>query len=259
MRQVHIRALALIALSAPLGACNSFLGIHFARHAAPVPEIRLQPQSAQAAADAAGGQSATALGRRQLAEGQVGLAIETFRKALAGGEPIAPAVNGLGVAYARIGRFDLAQRYFEQAIASDPVEPKYADNLARLMRSPALAMRRDGDMVAAALKAAAPVVEAKAERNARAEPAQGQLQRVSRGEVRIATAPPQAPPITLRTAAVDSKFKPLVRFSLAELPEAKAQHQPTGPIRIVLPEPTGADAATVEAAAKVQPIAGERR
>jgi tetratricopeptide (TPR) repeat protein len=136
---------------------------------------------------------------------------------MASGEPIAPAVNGLGVAYARLGRFDLAQRYFQQAMASDPTNTKYADNLAKLMRSPTLAMRRDGDIAGAALKAAIPFrggdLPAQAVRDASAV---GKLQRVSRGEVRIASAPPLPAPAATAQAKIDVRFHPPVRVSLAE-------------------------------------------
>jgi tetratricopeptide (TPR) repeat protein len=148
MRNVPVRAAALIALSIPLGACNSFLGIHFARHT---------PRAAPPAVTVPTAQSATAIGRQQLADGQTGLAIESFRRALASGEEVAPALNGMGVAYARLERFDLAQRYFQQAMASDPANPKYGDNLARLMRSPVFALRRESDIARAVIAASPPL------------------------------------------------------------------------------------------------------
>lgn len=244
MRHFPTRALVLIVLATPLGACNSFLGINFARHAP-----RAAPEAAPVLASASSqAESATSVGRRQLAEGQTGLAIESFQRAMASGEPIAPAVNGLGVAYARLDRFDLAQRYFQQAMASDPANTDYADNLARLMRSPALAMRRDGDIARAALQAVAlpGAGEATPARAAKSTPAIGKLQRVSRGEVRIATVAPQPAPASRHNAVVDSRFKPLVRLSIARPDPAR----PLAPIRIVLPEPTPADALPAATAAK---------
>lgn len=233
MRHFPTRALVLIALAAPLGACNSFLGIHFARHAP-----RAVPEAAPAPALAAKAESATSIGRRQLADGQTGLAIESFQRAMASGEPIAPAVNGLGVAYARLDRFDLAQRYFQQAIAGDPVNTQYADNLARLMRSPALAMRRDGDIANAALQAIAPVqTAARSAQAASAVPAVGRLQRVSRGEVRIATAPPQPAPAALGQATAAKRLNSLVRVTLGDA----AKPRLGAPVRIVLPEPKPAE------------------
>lgn len=233
MWHFHTRALLLSMLALPLGACNSFLGINLARHAP-----RAAPAAPAAPALAGGEANATAAGRAQLAEGRTGLAIESFRRGLASGEPIAPAVNGLGVAYARLGRFDLAQRYFRQAMASDPADTRYADNLARLMTSPTFALRRDGDAVQSALRAAAaPAASVPATATAKAGLVPGKLQRVSRGEVRIATAPPQPAPVAFQRAArADGEFKPLVRFSIAE-PAASP-----GAIRIVLPEPKPAEA-----------------
>lgn len=244
MRHFHAKAIVLVALSAPLGACSSFLGIHFAHHA---------PRAAPEAALAANAESATSVGRRQLADNQPGLAIEAFQRALAGGEPIAPAVNGMGVAYARIGRFDLAQRYFEQAAASDPANPQYSENLARLMRSPALAMRREGDIARAALQTAArEEAAAKTAGTPSAVPALGQLQRVSRGEVRIASAAPQATPAIRGKGPVGQGFRPLIRITFADRPVVSGP-----PIRIVLPEAkpaasasTPADTASVGAGAR---------
>lgn len=75
------------------------------------------------------------LGRAHLAAQRNGLAIEAFNRALVFGEPAAPAFNGLGVAYARLGRADLAYRFFTQASAADPANPLYARNLATLTQS----------------------------------------------------------------------------------------------------------------------------
>lgn len=239
MRHFPAKAVVLIALTIPLGACNSFLGIHFARHApraAPMPEAA---PAALAAAAAVRAESATSVGRRQLGSGQTGIAIESFQRALASGESIAPAVNGLGVAYARLERFDLAQRYFEQAMASDPTNPQYAENLTRLIRSPVFAMRRDGDIVRVALQAAViSEVRAQSARTADAAPAAGKLQRVSRGEVRIATAAPQSAPMARGQTPIDKRRQPLIRVAIARAEPSRAQSF----VRIVLPEATSAGA-----------------
>lgn len=244
MQHFYAKAIVLAALSVPLGACSSFLGINFARHA---------PRAAPDAALAAKTQSATSAGRQQLADGSPGLAIEAFQRALASGEPVGPAVNGMGVAYARIARFDLAQRYFEQAAASDPANPQYADNLVRLMRSPAFALRREGDIARAALQAAArDEAVAKIAEARKVAPALGQLQRVSRGEVRIASAAPQVAPTVRGQVPVGKNFRPLIRITFADRPVA-----PGTPIRIVQPEtktavaaPTPADTVSVTAGAR---------
>lgn len=76
------------------------------------------------------------LGRDYLRSNLNGLAIDSFNRALASGEDPAAAYNGLGVAYARLGRSDLAYRFFRKATMSDPANPTYAHNLTRLMDSP---------------------------------------------------------------------------------------------------------------------------
>lgn len=78
-------------------------------------------------------------GRELLRNGNNGRAIEAFNLALATGESPALAYNGLGVAYARIGRPDLAYRFFSKAKMSDPANPMFAQNLARLVESPQFA------------------------------------------------------------------------------------------------------------------------
>lgn len=253
MRNLPVRAAVLIALSLPLGACSSFLGIHFARHA---PRGATAPETAAAvAAPAAQAGSVTSIGRRQLADGQIGLAIESFQRALAIDEPVAPAVNGMGVAYARLGRFDLAMRYFHQAMSSDPTNPQYADNLAFLMLSPVFALRRQDDITRDVLQAAAPLdLDVPAERTANAEPAIGKLQRVSRGEVRIATAAPQSAPVASGQAIANTRSKPPLRVALGGAQPPRPQSY----VRIVLPQasPARADSAVTSPSAGE---AGKRR
>lgn len=74
-------------------------------------------------------------GRQALIRGEVGTAIVALRKAQMDPATTAPALNALGAAYAMLGRGDLAEHYFNEAIAADPNEPKYAANLARYYRS----------------------------------------------------------------------------------------------------------------------------
>lgn len=81
-------------------------------------------------------QSETEQGRAHLRAQRNGLAIEAFNRALVFGEAPAPALNGLGVAYARLGRADLAYRFFSLAASADPASAVYAGNLARLTSSP---------------------------------------------------------------------------------------------------------------------------
>lgn len=79
---------------------------------------------------------ATQRGRSYLQNNMTGLAIDSFNVALASGEDPAAAYNGLGVAYARLGRADLGYRFFKKAVMSDPANPVYAHNLSRMIDSP---------------------------------------------------------------------------------------------------------------------------
>lgn len=224
MRKASFTALLLAAGALPLGACTSLFGIHFAHNKPKVRPIDGEtPMQAATAASA----SSTEAGRQHLADGRIGLAVESFQKALGAGEPIAPAANGLGVAYARLGRFELALRYFQEAVAAAPSDPRYSENIGRLTRSPAMAMRHDADLASAALEA--PVKHQDA--TAAAEP--GRLQRVSRGEVRIVTVPAQSAPVRSAGMQGEKRFKPIVRLTI---PEA-APVQPRSFVRITLPEP----------------------
>lgn len=82
----------------------------------------------------------TAAGRTHLQAQRNGLAIEAFNRAIAQGEPAAAALNGLGVAYSRLGRTDVAYRFFSQAVRAEPENPVFARNLVRLTNSPAFTL-----------------------------------------------------------------------------------------------------------------------
>lgn len=59
-------------------------------------------------------------GNSQLALGNVGLAIESYRKALRDQPDSVPAMIGLATCYDRMGRTDLSRRNYELALAVDP-------------------------------------------------------------------------------------------------------------------------------------------
>lgn len=73
-------------------------------------------------------------GRSALEQRNYAAAIVAFREASVDPNQRPAAFNGLGVAYAGIGREDLAETYFRRAISLDPTNPKYNENLARLYR-----------------------------------------------------------------------------------------------------------------------------
>jgi hypothetical protein len=195
--------IAVIAVSSmALPGCTSLFGKRMMTKAE-------APMSRQAAT------YSTDLGRQHLDASRYGLAIETFQIALVTGEPAAPAFNGLGVAFARLGRYDLAERYFQRAAMIDPANQRYQQNLARLTASPTFAMRREGDMVASVVRdvATADAIKATAQVVSAAE-APGTMQRLGKGQVFIRSSVPQTAPQRSVRVAVGPSFRPLVRQEL---------------------------------------------
>jgi Tfp pilus assembly protein PilF len=67
-------------------------------------------------------------GKRHLAEGNYELAAQRFGQALAQNGRALDALNGLGVAYSRLGRFDSAGTQFERALQIDPTDAATLNN-----------------------------------------------------------------------------------------------------------------------------------
>lgn len=108
------------------------------------------------------GQEDLDMGRMALKSGNPGNAIRHFQVAALNKETAADAFNGLGVAYAKLGRADLAERYFKTAVNLDAANPKFAGNLANFYASDlgqssrALAMRqKEADATLARAEASA--------------------------------------------------------------------------------------------------------
>lgn len=148
-----IRTTSCIAAALALGGCQSFMGaLGFGPKQSSQVEQRAEVF----------GSEELERGRLALKQGHVAFAIQQFRMAALNERTAPDAFNGLGVAYAELGRADLAERYFKTAMELDSANPKYAANLARFYRSPlgtsqrALAMReRDAaEALAMAQKAA---------------------------------------------------------------------------------------------------------
>lgn len=81
-------------------------------------------------------------GRAQLTQGNIAAAIASFRIARLDAATEADANNGLAVAYARLGRPDLAERYFIAALEIEPDNVRYTANLIRLRHDVMLASQR---------------------------------------------------------------------------------------------------------------------
>lgn len=190
----------------------------------------------------------TARGRAQLDAGNIGLAVEAFQQAIGTGEARGPALNGLGVAYARLGRADVAAQLFRQAMAEDPANEKFAANLAMLEQSqksletPAGALTAERTDSAAPAPAPAPApalaatpAPAPAPRVAAAAAPQpeGRLVQVAPREFAIRTLRQQ--PALAATAAsprrytVPAGFRPIVRITLRPAtPATPAPEAPRG-------------------------------
>lgn len=211
----HPVALGLIVAAAlPLSGCALFKG----------KSARFDGKEATslAAAEEAGSYF-TQLGRRELGAGRTGLALEAFNRALSAGEEAAPALNGMGVAYARIGRYEVAYRLFAQAASQDPDNAKYAANLARLTASPAFAQRREADMAAEMIRLAqmpnsngaraeagfALVALPAGEHPAAVTALRSRLERVAPGEFRIHSAAAQPAPVRTALNSASLRLKPL--------------------------------------------------
>lgn len=128
-----------IALGMSLSGCQSlFGGTAFASHADSAQPATVDMSSYFAERIEAG--------KIHLRNNRPTQAIVAFRQASYDTAYSADAYNGMGVAYARIGRADLAKRFFDMAVAAAPGDERYTRNLARLEGGSAV----DGVMLASA-------------------------------------------------------------------------------------------------------------
>ena len=200
------KVMVVLLASTLLGGCQSLLG----------KSAKLEVRPAGAASEAS---AAIALeeGRQHLVRGEVGLAVVSLRNATLDPETAPQAHNALGVAYAMLGRGDLAERYFRRAVELDPSDARFAANLARYYES------REA-MLAKADRAKAPVVVAIAEPVEAPPPVQQMMQagpsvvrinlptpaeamtRVSRQEVVIRTRAPERPTALAETRRRNPRY-----------------------------------------------------
>src|SRR5690242_12841925 len=81
------------------------------------------------------GTDAVAVARGQLMLGNVGLALEAFRKAQRANPSDTAALSGIGDCYAAMGRFDIAQSNYEAALALAPHDKMLLLGLAAIFES----------------------------------------------------------------------------------------------------------------------------
>jgi len=179
-----LRLIAIAGTAAMLGGCQSFpLTSWMYKNRAPV-----RGEEAVLAGNTTG---ALDEGRAHLRDGNISAAVASFRIAQLDRSTRAEASNGLAVAYARLGRDDVAERYFQAAISAEPDNPKYIANLLRLQQATLarraasggtdLAVRSAPMQPAASRTALAASESSEAARSTLAGP----LDRVSRNEVRV--------------------------------------------------------------------------
>ena len=215
----------LIVALAPtlLAGCQSLFG----------QQAKLEVRPAGAPVDAASAAIALEEGRQHLLRGAPASAIVALRSATLDPGTAAPAHNGLGVAYAMLGRGDLAERYFQRAVEQDPADPRFAANLARFYASrEAMLARAEAARAAAVVAVAEPVEAPPVQRMVQAGPSVVRIDlptpaeamtRVSRQEVVIRTRAPQP---AVATADVRRRNP---RYSAAPTKPAR-----TYPVRIEL-------------------------
>src|SRR5687768_13935319 len=80
------------------------------------------------------GNELLAEGRMQFRNGNFALAVDAFRRATRQPAQSVDAYNGLAASYDRLGRFDLARRYYEEALAIAPADPRVIHNYAVSLR-----------------------------------------------------------------------------------------------------------------------------
>lgn len=178
MAKAISRAALMLTSMALIGGCQSIAGIRFS-HRTDADRTAVERNKTLF----------TSQGAALLKAGNNGQAIEAYNLALATGEEPAPAYNGLGIAYARLGRPDLAYRFFKKATMGAPDNLVFARNLVRLMDSPEftveMARRSERRTFAEPASAEMPAVQSAAAQPVVREP--GKLYRDSNRQVSLIT------------------------------------------------------------------------
>lgn len=233
-----------IATASSLGGCQAIFGGHQAANS--TSDLReVLPDDY--------GNLQLAAGRKALDEGRTSDAIDAFMVARLYEPNAAAAYNGLGVAYSRIGRADLAERFFRTAIAHAPDDTRYRANLATFYSRNNMIRSVDQTPMLAADTAERPAETRPVERTASIAPpsatvhigvapeaavAANRLQRISAHEVMIGRAMKSADnsgASLVRTASAPAPAYP-IRVAITEAPApARRAPQSTYPVRIELP------------------------
>lgn len=170
------------------------------------------------------GAAQLAAGRQALTDGHVPDAIESFMLAKLYPAQAAAAANGLAVAYSRLGRTDLTERYFREAIALAPEDERFRTNLAKFYATNPIPRTADSNAVLAMMQDSAPLAVGQAPAVALGTPAEpapaivdapapaprtlaggitvesgaARVRRVASNEIMISSRQPAAPAATVR-------------------------------------------------------------
>lgn len=152
-------------------------------------------------------------GNAQFALGNVGLAIEAFRKALREEPSSVEAMVGMAACYDRMGRFDLSQKNYELALAADPANPALYQAFAQSLEL----QGRSSEAARVKTELAERVVAPEAMRNA---PGTVPVLPPSPApSVTVALAPPRFAPVAVEPALATTPYAGvrLERLSLGEV------------------------------------------
>lgn len=226
------KVIATALLATVLGGCQSIFGHQSA-------QLEVRPLGAEQSTAAAA--IALEAGRQQLNNGDVASAIASFRTASLDPATAAPAHNGLGISYALLGRGDIAERHFLQAIAAAPDEERYSANLAKFYRSREAAMAKVQVAPAPQRDLSSRMVQAGPSQVMVSSPSPlAGFTRVSRQEVAIRTEPSKPVNATSdprrrnpRFAAKTAGYPVHVDFVPPAAPEASTRAPQGYPVKIV--------------------------
>ena len=259
MNQTVIRHMFVACSVVALSGCQFLGNLHLTRNS--------HSQQADQPEVAIASGLANQEGRDHLRGGRTGLAIEAFDRALASGEDPAASYNGLGVAYARLGRTDLAFRFFKKATLSDPQNQAYAHNLTRLVDSPEFTLALMGRSAGQLALPAAPSTAASSAPSARqvvAARVPGKLQRDGIHQFSLITVlqADETSTSANRSAALSSCLRAKRKCRNAALPVMQSRRSGEVAVAVAaVPVPASLAASpSAEAAAVAAPAAdGQRR
>lgn len=188
-------------------------------------QVAVRPLNGEAGAAA---QDALARGDLLFGRGEHALALDAYRRAMRKDPGDAHALNGVAISYAAIGRHDLAREFFELALARAPQDQRIYRNFARSLTAQGL--RGEADALLAQMSGGAPRVanrptlaqlsSVRAPAAATVRVANGGLERISMGEVRLRTTTSTLPgrmtpqlSAAIVTVAEDGGSTPVVSLS----------------------------------------------